>query len=206
MNKRSLCISVVAIAVFAVLALVYCSPVLSGNSIIQPDIVNYHGSAEEMKTFQNKTGENIYWSNAMFGGMPTYQTGAQYNNDLIKGIDRVIRFLPRPADYIFLLFGGFFILGMVLFKNWKYAFAGSVFFALDAYFFIIIGAGHNAKVHAVAYFAPLVAGIILLYQRKFILGFLLTALFMGLELSANHPQMTYYLFLVMLVYFIFELV
>src|SRR5690606_32807634 len=116
------------------------------------------------------------------------------------------RFLPRPADYIFLLFGGFFILGMVLFKNWKYAFAGSVFFALDAYFFIIIGAGHNAKVHAVAYFAPLVAGIILLYQRKFILGFLLTALFMGLELSANHPQMTYYLFLVMLVYFIFELV
>ncbi|MBA5629799.1 YfhO family protein [Moheibacter lacus] len=206
MKNKNLIFSAFAIVVFAILAMVYSSPVLSDNSIIQPDIVNYKGSAQEMQNFKDQTGENTYWSNAMFGGMPTYQTGAQYDFDLIKAIDHFIRFLPRPADYIFLLFAGFFILGMVLFKNWKYAFAGSVFFAVGAYFFIIIGAGHNAKVHAIAYFAPLVAGIILLYQRKFILGFLLTALFMGLELSANHPQMTYYLFLVMLVYFIFELI
>ncbi len=206
MKNKNIIFSAVAILLFAVLAIIYCSPVLGDNSIIQPDIVNYKGSAEEMHKFQEQTGENIYWSNAMFGGMPTYQTGAQYENDFIKGIDRVLRFLPRPADYILLLFSGFFILGMVLFRNWKYALAGSIFFALGAYFYIIIGAGHNAKVHAIAYFAPLVAGIILLYQRKYILGFLLTALFMGLELSANHPQMTYYLFLVMLVYFVFELV
>ncbi|HLV23323.1 MAG TPA: YfhO family protein [Moheibacter sp.] len=206
MKNKNLIFSAVAIIVFAILAIIYCAPVLSENSILQPDIVNYKGSAEEMHKFQEQTGENIYWSNAMFGGMPTYQTGAQYDNDLIKGIDRIIRFLPRPADYIFLLFSGFFVLGMVVFRNWKYALAGSVFFAMGAYFYIIIGAGHNAKVHAIAYFAPLVAGIILLYQRKFILGFILTALFMGLELSANHPQMTFYLFLVMLVYFIVELV
>src|SRR5690606_30483023 len=206
MKNKNLIFSAVAIIVFAILAIIYCAPVLSENSILQPDIVNYKGSAEEMHKFQEQTGENIYWSNAMFGGMPTYQTGAQYDNDLIKGIDRIIRFLPRPADYIFLLFSGFFVLGMVVFRNWKYALAGSVFFAMGAYFYIIIGAGHNAKVHAIAYFAPLVAGIILLYQRKFILGFILTALFMGLELSSNHPQMTFYLFLVMLVYFIVELV
>lgn len=189
----------------AVLAIVYCSPVLSGESILQPDIVNYRGSAEEMKTFEAKTGENIYWSDAMFGGMPTYQTGASYDFDMIKSIDHLFRFLPRPADYIFLLFTGFFILGMVLTKKWQYALAGALFFAMSTYFYIIIGAGHNAKVHAIAYFAPLVAGIILLYQQKYILGFILTALFMGLELSANHPQMTYYLFLVMLVYFIVKL-
>jgi len=206
MKNKNLIFSAVAIVLFAVLAIVYCSPVLSDNSIIQPDIVNYKGSAEEMQKFQEQTGENIYWSNAMFGGMPTYQTGAQYDNDMIKGIDQILRFLPRPADYIFLLFAGFFILGMVLFRNWKYALAGSVFFALGTYFFIIIGAGHNAKVHAIAYFAPLVAGIILLYQRKYILGFILTALFSGLELSANHPQMTFYLFLVMIVYFVVELI
>src|SRR5690606_27490972 len=205
MKNKNLIFSIVALAVFAVLAMVYCSPVLSDNSIIQPDIVNYRGSAEEMKQFEEQTGAQTYWSNAMFGGMPTYQTGAQYDYDFIKKIDHTLRFLPRPADYIFLLFGGFFLLGMVLFRNWKYALAGSVFFALGAYFFIIIGAGHNAKVHAIAYFAPLVAGIILLFRRKYILGFLTTALFMGLELSANHPQMTYYLFLVMLVYFGFEL-
>jgi hypothetical protein len=206
MKNKNLIFSVLAIVLFAILAIAYNSPVLSDNSIIQHDIVSYKGSAEEMKAFEKSTGENIYWSNAMFGGMPTYQTGAQYDNDFIKGIDKVFRFLPRPADYVFLLFTGFFILGMVLFRNWKYALAGSIFFALGAYFFIIIGAGHNAKVHAIAYFAPLVAGIILLYQRKYLVGFILTTLFMGLELAANHPQMTFYLFLVMLVYFIVELV
>lgn len=206
MKNKNLIFSAIALVFFAVLSLVYNSPVLSDNAIIQPDIVNYKGSAEEMKTFEKATGENIYWSNAMFGGMPTYQTGAQYDNDFIKAVDKVFRFLPRPADYIFLLFSGFFILGMVLFKNWKYALAGSIFFAMGAYFFIIIGAGHNAKVHAIAYFAPLVAGIILLYQKKYLIGFILTTLFMGLELAANHPQMTFYLFLVMLVYFVIEFI
>ncbi len=207
MKNNNLIFSAIAIILFAIIAVAYCSPVLSDNSIIQPDIVNYKGSAEEMHKFQEQTGENIYWSNAMFGGMPTYQTGAKYDYDFIKKIDHTLRFLPRPADYIFLLFAGFFILGMVLFKNnWKYALTGAVFFALCAYFFIIIAAGHNAKVHAIAYFAPLVAGVILLYQRKYIVGFLLTALFMGLELSANHPQMTFYLFLVMMVFFIVELI
>ena len=157
MKNKNLVYSAIAIVFFAVLAIFYCSPVLSDNAIVQHDIINYKGSAEEMKTFEKQTGENIYWSNAMFGGMPTYQTGASYDNDVIKGIDKIIRFLPRPADYIFLLFTGFFFLGMVLFKNWKYALAGSIFFALGAYFFIIIAAGHNAKVHAIAYFAPLVA-------------------------------------------------
>lgn len=206
MKNKNLVYSAIAIVFFAVLAIFYCSPVLSDNAIVQHDIINYKGSAEEMKTFEKQTGENIYWSNAMFGGMPTYQTGASYDNDVIKGIDKIIRFLPRPADYIFLLFTGFFFLGMVLFKNWKYALAGSIFFALGAYFFIIIAAGHNAKVHAIAYFAPLVAGIILLYRKQYLVGFILTTLFMGLELAANHPQMTYYLFLVMLVFFVVEFI
>lgn len=206
MKNKNLIFSTISIIAMAMLAVIYCSPVLSGDSILQPDIVNYNGSAEEMKTFEAQTGEHIYWSDAMFGGMPTYQTGASYDYDLIKSIDHFFRFLPRPADYIFLLFAGFFILGMVIFKNWKYALAGSIFFALNTYYFIIIGAGHNAKVHAIAYFAPLVVGIILLYRKKYVLGFVLTTLFMGLELSANHPQMTYYLFLVMLVYFVVELI
>lgn len=205
-KNKNLVFSILALVFFAILAMLYNSSVLGGDAIIQPDIVNYRGSAQEMKTFEESTGENVYWSNAMFGGMPTYQTGASYEFDMIKSIDHFFRFLPRPADYVFLLFSGFFVLGIVLFKNWKYALAGAIFFALGAYYFIIIAAGHNAKVHAIAYFAPLVAGILLLYQGKYAIGFILTALFMGLELSANHPQMTYYLFLVMLVYFIIQLI
>ncbi len=205
-NKKNLLYILGSIIFFALVALIYCSPVLSGKAIVQPDIINYRGSAEEMLTYQDKTDEHVYWSDAMFGGMPTYQTGAQYDFDLIKGIDKVIRFLPRPADYIFLLFGGFFILGITLFKNWKYALTGSIFFAVGAYFFIIIAAGHNAKVHTIAYFAPLVAGILLLYRKKYISGFVLTTLFMGLQLQANHIQMTFYLFLVMLIYVIVQFI
>lgn len=200
MKNKNLIFSLVALAFFALVAIFYCAPIFSGKAIVQPDIINYVGSSKEMLTYQDKLDENVYWSDAMFGGMPTYQTGAQYDFDVIKSIDRLIRFLPRPADYIFILFTGFFILGLTLFKNWKYALTGSIFFAVGAYFFIIIAAGHNAKVHTIAYFAPLVAGILLLYRKKYILGFLLTTFFMALELSANHIQMTYYLFLVMLVY------
>lgn len=203
--QKNILFSVMALVIFAIIALVYHSPVISGNqSISQPDIVNYKGSAQEMQQFREKTGNETYWSDAMFGGMPTYQTGAQYPNHWIKKIDETIRFLPRPADYMFIMFAGFFVLGIVLFRNWKYAFLGACLFAMGTYFFQLYEAGHNSKVHAIAYFAPLTAGVLLLYRKKYILGFLMTAFFMALELVANHPQMTYYLGLGLLIYVIIE--
>lgn len=205
--QQNILFSVVALVLFAAIAMVYNSPVISGKQAIsQPDIVNYKGSAQEMVQHRQATGEETYWSNAMFGGMPTYQTGAQYPNHWIKKLDESLRFLPRPADYVFLLFSGFFLLGMVLFRNWKYAILGAFLFAMGTYFFQLFEAGHNSKVHAIAYFAPLTAGVILLYRKKYVLGFILTALFMALELVANHPQMTYYLGLGLLVYVIVQAV
>jgi hypothetical protein len=78
--------------------------------------------------------------------MPTYQTGAQFRGDVIKKIDDVFNFLPKPANFIFLFFAGFFLLGYVVTKNWKYALLGATFFGLSTYFYIIIAAGHNGKV------------------------------------------------------------
>ncbi len=197
--------SFAALFLFVILAMVYNSPLLSGNkALAQPDIEKYKGSAKEMHDYEKESGKETYWSDAMFGGMPTYQTGAKYPNDWIKKVDRFFRFLPRPADYIFLLFTGFFLLGIILFKNWKYAVLGAALFAMCTYFFIIIEAGHNSKVHAIAYFAPLTAGVLLLYRKKYVVGFLLTAFFMALELTANHPQMTYYLGLCLLVYVVVQ--
>ena len=203
-NKKNLLYVLVSLLLFVVIALVYCAPVLSGKFVIQPDIINYKGSAQEMLNYQDKTNENVYWSDAMFGGMPTYQTGAKYDFDIIKSIDSVFRFLPRPADYIFLLFTGFFILGLTVFKKWKYALVGAIFFSFGSYYFELIAAGHNGKLHTIGYFAPLVAGILLLYRKKYIPGFVLTTLFMGLQLQANHIQMTFYLFLAMLVFAIVQ--
>ena len=202
-SRQQILFSVISLVIFAVIALVYNSPVISGkNAISQPDIINYKGSAQEMQQYRDQTGGETYWSDAMFGGMPTYQTGAQYEFHWIKKLDESLRFLPRPADYMFLMFAGFFLLGMVLFRNWKYAFLGASLFAMGTYFFQLYEAGHNSKAHAIAYFAPLTAGVILLYRKKYVIGFLLTAIFMALQLVANHPQMTYYLGLALLIYVI----
>jgi len=143
----------------------------------------------------------------MFGGMPTYQMGSRFEGDIIKKVDSYLNILPRPVNYLFLLFSGFFLLGMVAVRNWKYALLGATFFGLSTYFYIIIAAGHNGKVNTIEYFAPLLAGILLVYiRKKYVLGFIITTLFFGLQVAANHPQMTYYLFLGLGFLFISELV
>ncbi|MDO5615907.1 MAG: YfhO family protein, partial [Cruoricaptor ignavus] len=205
-NKKNLGYIIACLVVFVVMAVVYVNPVISGKAIIQPDIVHYRGGAEELLDFRKTNDAETYWSDSMFGGMPTYQIGARFGGDVIKQVDYALNFLPRPANYLFLLFAGFFLLGLVATKSWKYALLGATFFGLSTYFYIIIAAGHNGKVHTIAYFAPLLAGILLVYiRKKYVLGFIVTALFMGLQIAANHPQMTYYLFIALAFLFISEL-
>lgn len=194
------------LVLFIILGFLYANPVISGKQLFQHDIVQYKGGAKELLDHREQHGEETYWSNSMFGGMPTYQMGSQFRGDLIKQVDNILMFLPKPVNYLFLLFSGFFLLGMVTVRNWKYALLGSLFFGLSTYFYIIIAAGHNGKVHTIAYFAPLLAGILLVYiRRKYILGFIVTALFIGLQMAANHPQMTYYLFIALGFLFLSEL-
>lgn len=205
-NKNLLWITICLIA-FIIIGFLYANPVLTGKQLFQHDIVQYKGGAKELLDYRAQNGEETYWSDSMFGGMPTYQMGSQFRGDVIKKIDNLLMFLPKPVNYLFLLFSGFFLLGMVVVKNWKYALLGATFFGLSTYFYIIIAAGHNGKVHTIAYFAPLLAGILLVYiRKKYILGFIVTALFMGLQIAANHPQMTYYLFLALGFLFISEFI
>ena len=205
-NKKLIFI-IASLVLFMVLALVYANPVLTGKQLFQHDIVQYKGGAKELLDYRAQNGQETYWSDSMFGGMPTYQMGAQFRGDIVKSIDGVLNFLPKPANYIFLLFSGFFLLGLVAVRNWKYALLGATFFGLSTYFYIALAAGHNGKIHTVAYFAPLLAGILLVYiRKKYILGFIVTALFMGLQVAANHPQMTYYLFIALGFLFVSELI
>ncbi|MCL1675586.1 YfhO family protein [Elizabethkingia meningoseptica] len=204
-KKNSLFIGI-SLVLFILLAVFYANPILTGKELIQPDIVHYRGGAQEMLEYRAKNGSETYWSDAMFGGMPTYQTGAQFRGDIIKKVDDVLNFLPKPANYLFLLFSGFFFLGMVALRNWKYALLGATFFGLSTYFCIIIAAGHNGKVHTIAYFAPLLASVLLVYiRRNYFWGFVATTLFMALQIMANHPQMTYYLFIGFGFFFLSEL-
>ncbi|MBB4806028.1 hypothetical protein HNP38_001300 [Chryseobacterium defluvii] len=204
-NKNLIYIAI-SLVVFIVLAFLYSTPVFTGKQLFQHDIVQYRGGAKELLDYRADTGKETYWSDSMFGGMPTYQMGSQFKGDIIKKIDSYLNFLPRPVNYLFLLFAGFFFLGMVTVRNWKYALLGATFFGLSTYFYIIIAAGHNGKVNTIEYFAPLLAGILLVYIRKqYIWGFIVTTLFMGLQIAANHPQMTYYLFLALGFLFLSEL-
>lgn len=205
-KNRNLFFIIGSIILFVLIAVVYANPVLNGKQLFQHDIVQYKGGAKELLDYRAQNGEETYWSDSMFGGMPTYQMGAQFRGDIIKKIDEVLNFLPKPANYIFLLLSGFFFLGIVAVRNWKYALLGATFFGLSTYFYIALAAGHNGKIHTVAYFAPLLAGILLVYiRKKYIWGFIVTTLFMGLQVAANHPQMTYYLFLALGFLFLSEI-
>jgi len=206
-NNKNILSIIFSLSIFVVIALVYVYPILIGKELIQPDIVQYKGGASELIKHRIETGEETYWSNAMFSGMPTYQTGARFTGDAIRILDKTLNFLPRPANHIFLLFSGFFFLGIVAIRNWKYALLGATMFGLSTYFYIIISAGHNAKVHTIAYFAPLLASILLVYiRKKYMWGFISTSIFMALQINANHPQMTYYLFVGLAFFFISEFI
>lgn len=178
---------------FVLVALAYFYPVLSGRAIFQSDIAQYQGMARETIEYRQQTGQESYWNNSAFGGMPTYQLGAQYAYYGLKYVDRALRFLPRPADYLFLYFIGLYFLLISLKVPRLWAVFGALSFGFSTYLIIILGVGHNAKAHAVAYFPWVVGAVLWTLNGRYKSGFVLSALAIGLELMANHYQMTYYL-------------
>ena len=198
---------VLVILGFLLISLIYFYPVLQGKQISQSDIVQYTGMAKEQNDFRASYDTEPYWTNSAFGGMPTYQLGAKYPHDYIGAIDDTLRFLPRPADYLFLYFLSFYGLLLVLKVDPLKAFFGALAFGFSTYLIIILGVGHNAKAHAIAYMPLVIAGFILVFQKKYIVGGLLTLFATALEISANHFQMTYYLLIFLLIlsgYFVYQ--
>jgi hypothetical protein len=196
-----------AILGFLLISLIYFYPVLQGKQIFQSDIAQYTGMAKEQNDFRAVENAEPFWTNSAFGGMPTYQLGANYPHDYIGALDDALRFLPRPADYLFLYFLGFYGLLLVLKIDPLKAFFGALAFGFSTYLIIILGVGHNAKAHAIAYMPLVIAGFILVFQKKYIWGGLLTMFATALEINANHFQMTYYLLLFLLIltgYFIYQ--
>jgi hypothetical protein len=196
-----------AIFGFVFISLLYFYPVLQGKQIFQSDIAQYTGMAKEQNDFRASDHVEPYWTNSAFGGMPTYQLGAKYPHDYIGAIDDTLRFLPRPADYLFLYFLGFYGLLLVLKIDPLKAFFGALAFGFSTYLIIILGVGHNAKAHAISYMPLVIAGFILVFRKKYVLGGLVTMFASALEINANHFQMTYYLLIFLLIlsgYYIYQ--
>nr|NQU90888.1 YfhO family protein [Bacteroidota bacterium] len=196
-----------AIVLFIILGMAYFSPVLEGKKLKQSDIVHFKGMSKEIVDYREATGKEALWTNSMFSGMPAYQISVHYKNVFVKYVDDIFKMgLPHPINLVFLYFIGFFILLLVLRVNIWLAILGSVAFAFSSYFFIILEAGHNSKAHAIAYMAPVMAGIIMTYRKKYLWGFALTTLFLSLQILTNHLQITYYLMLMVILFGIAQLI
>lgn len=182
---------------FVVIALLFYHPLLSGKTLLQSDIRQYQGMSRQLQEHREATGEETYWIDNAFGGMPTYQLGAQYPADVLSPIYSFFRILPRPAHILFLYLLGAYLLLILLKKPWPVALFGALAFGFSTYLIIILQVGHNTKALAISFFPFVFAGVLLLFQKRWFWGVVLSTLAFGMQIRANHYQMTYYLLMLL---------
>ena len=177
----------------------FLTPVFLGKTIGQNDVTRAQSTQTEINAYKAK-GTTILWTNQIHGGMPAFQIWAPYNDNLTTWIVKGISFIfPNPAGTLFLLLMGSYLLFCVLKLNPWLAAAGAVAFTFSSYNIVLLVAGHANQAFAIAFFAPVLAGIILAFRGQYITGAALTAISIAMEIRANHIQMTYYLLLVVLI-------
>ncbi len=197
-----------AIALFYALSLVYFSPMLEGKQLIQHDIKQWQGMAQEVEEHRELTGEEALWTGSMFSGMPAYQISVRWTSNMLLHVNKLFNgFLPRPGNFLFLyLIGMYIFLRILKVDNWL-SVIGAIAFAFSSYFLVILPAGHTSKASAIGYMPLVLGGLYLVYRsRRMLLGAAVFALFLGLEIAMNHVQVTYYLGFVMLLFVLAELV
>jgi len=196
----------IAIIVFTALILVYFSPVLDNKKLQTHDTTVFTGSVKEIQDHREEYDEEPLWTNSMFGGMPAYLISVYYPGNLFRPVHNILRAPGMPIAPILLLMIGFYIVLLAFRVNSWLALLGAIAYGFSSYFFVILAAGHNTKAMALAYMAPIVGSIVYAYKRDRITGSVLTALFLTLQLIANHLQITYYTFMIVLIFGIAELV
>ncbi len=187
--------SLLAVALLALTAfLFFCPDDIEGNVLQQHDIQQGIANGQEGKAFHEATGETTRWTNSLFGGMPNFQIAPSYPaGKAIGWIWNVYTLgLPSPANLLFAMMAGFFIMCLCFRFKWYNALFASIAWGFSSYFIIIIGAGHIWKFVTLAYIPPTIGGIALCYRGKYLPGAALAALFGALQLQSNHPQMSYY--------------
>ncbi|MBG9215340.1 YfhO family protein [Bacteroides fragilis] len=191
----------IAILAFIVISFIYFFPAITEDRILfQHDTVAGAGAGQEAKEYYERTGERTRWTNALFGGMPTYQMSPSYDStEPLTFVQKVYHlFLPNYVWLTFIMMLGFYILLRAFGIPAWLAGLGGIIWGFSSYFFILIAAGHIWKFITLAYIPPTIAGIVLAYRKKYLLGGIITALFMAMQILSNHVQMTYYFLFVIL--------
>ncbi|VBB45128.1 conserved membrane hypothetical protein [uncultured Paludibacter sp.] len=209
MNKtilRSFIPHIAAILLFIVIAFVYFPSIIEGKQLVAHDTQGWKCMAQETVKYNESHDDVTLWTNSMFGGMPTYQISMTQPNNVLQYVERVFLTFPRPVSNLILYLIGFYILLLAFGVNPWLSIVGSIGFTFASYNFVIIAAGHNSKAMTIAYMAPLIGAVFLTFRRKKILGGLLTAFFLSLAIRANHIQILYYTFIILLIFGIVELI
>lgn len=188
---------VVALVVFIGLAFFYCSPVMDGKVLQAGDVNNWKGAANEALEYREATGETAWWTNSMFSGMPTFQISAGTPSHILRGkMEAITRFGFSDnavcLGLIFAYFCGFFLMLLCFGINPWLSIIGALALGLSSYFFIIIPAGHMTKAAALSLLGPIIGGIYAVFNKKYWLGAPLIILYGAIGITL-HPQMTYYI-------------
>lgn len=188
------------IGVFIAICFVYFAPAWQGKVLFQSDVIQAQAGQREIMEFKAKDGNAPLWTNSMFSGMPSYQIWVSYPKNIgthIMGFFKTV--FPNPIDTILLfLLGAYLLFNVLKVKPWLAA-LGAIAITFSSYNFIYIEAGHASKAYALAFYAPVLAGILLTFRGRYLWGSALFALSLALEIRVNHIQMTYYLFIVVLI-------
>lgn len=185
---------IIAIAVFIGLSSIYFSPLFDGNALRQSDVKQFQGMAKEIVDYRlmNDNKEPL-WSNSMFGGMPAYQVSVSHDSNVLIYVDRIIKLgLPTPVGILFVAMLGFYIFALCLKINPWLGILGAIGFGFSTINILYLAGGHITKVNAIIYMAPALGGMLLAFRGKWLLGSAIFGLFLGLNITANHLQMTYY--------------
>ena len=205
-NKKAIGIAACILG-FALITLIYFSPVMEGKLVKQHDVEMFKGMSQEVKEYRAATGEVSLWTNSMFGGMPTWNISSPQKSNLFGYVHQMLSFgFPGSIGAVLISMIGFFVLMLVLNCSVLVSFIGAVAYGFTSYMFIIIGAGHDTKAFAMSYIPLVLSGILLAYKGKYLWGSLLTACALALEIKVNHLQITYYLLLIVLVLVIAEFI
>ena len=194
-----------AIILFLLLSFLYFPEVLEGKQLGGHDNANFKGMSRELVDYRNETGEEALWSNNMFCGMPAFMTSVVYKGNALKFLNRLLQPGPRPVSFVFLYLIGFYLLLISLRVNPWLAIAGAIAFAFSSYNFVILAAGHNSKAIAIGYMAPVIAGVIISFRGMKLLGAVITAIALSLQILAGHLQITYYTLIIVFLFGISQL-